>query len=274
MTQKLKICGVRSQAMLDACIAHNVDYLGINFVPSSQRRVGEELYEYLVENFQNLFPLEQGERPQADGIVLKNSQLVALFMNQSLAAIQKKLSSGIFSVVQLHGDETPEFCALIKEKFPDILIWKALTLREPQGAGAAESKKSDPVGANPRVCPKSKINFFAPYVDTFLFDGPKPGSGQTADLTELKKITDHCDSLNIEFELKNNKIHSRQYLSTDLSSNSKLKKIRYAIAGGINPDNIQLFRDTFTRADFFDTASGVEVAKRFCEEALIELLSN
>lgn len=235
MIQKIKICGVRNQTMLDACIAHDVDYLGINFVPSSRRCVREEFYEYLV-----------GTCRERRSSFLKNSQLVALFMNQSLAEIEEKLSSGIFSVVQLHGDETPAFCALIKEKFPDILIWKALTLREPQGAGAAESNNNLPPVKGGSRGVLEKINFFAPYVDTFLFDGPNPGSGQTADFTELKKITTFCDD-------------------NDLS---------YAIAGGINPDNIQLFRDSFTGADFFDTASGVEVEGKFCDEALIELLSN
>jgi phosphoribosylanthranilate isomerase len=264
--------------MLDVCLKNNVEYLGINFVPSSRRCVGAEFYQYLIKNFSNSLPLSREELPTPEGIESEKTpprplnegelkgNLVALFMNQSLDEIEDKLSSGIFNIVQLHGNETPKFCTQIKEKFPNIKIWKALKIQKNVETKHLSSEKNLPNPLEEREL-KGEIKNFAPHIDAFLFDGPKPGSGQTADFSALKKITDFCDSLNNKFELND------QIQDSSSNLNAQPQKISYGIAGGINLDNIGLFRETFGGADFFDTASGVEVGGYFCEEKLNKILS-
>ena len=52
--------------------------------------------------------------------------------NASADSIDAALSgTGRPTVVQLHGDETPDFCRALRQTHPDIRFWKALRLRDP-----------------------------------------------------------------------------------------------------------------------------------------------
>jgi phosphoribosylanthranilate isomerase len=50
-------------------------------------------------------------------------------MVNPLISFLKKISNFVDGF-QLHGDETPDFCKLVKNEFPNHLIWKALQVRK------------------------------------------------------------------------------------------------------------------------------------------------
>lgn len=100
---KLKICGIRTAEMARACEGGDVDYIGLNFVSASKRkvlRVPENVYG-------------------------KSFKLVGIFQNASPQYIAMTVQKYDLDIVQLHGDETPAFIEKLDLKIP---VWKALTV--------------------------------------------------------------------------------------------------------------------------------------------------
>ena len=88
-----KICGITCAGDAALCAEAGADAIGINFFPGSKR----------------YHPLEQarGWLGEFSGRTAR----VALFVNASLDEIRSTVDSALFEAVQLHGDETREFCA-------------------------------------------------------------------------------------------------------------------------------------------------------------------
>ncbi|MDH3324819.1 MAG: phosphoribosylanthranilate isomerase [Candidatus Peregrinibacteria bacterium] len=93
----------------------------------------------------------------------------------------------------------------------------------------------------------SELEGLKDMVDVFLFDAKTPGAG---------KVISDSGALNdaIEFCKENN--------------------LKFAIAGGINAENIAEFAKNYPAAEFLDTASGVEDDKEFSEEGATSLLTD
>jgi phosphoribosylanthranilate isomerase len=90
---RVKICGVRTLEEAAAAVDAGADALGFNFWPRSPRYVTPET---------------------ARGIAGSVSPLIAtvgVFVNEERRSIEETVSRVGLSAVQLHGDETPEFCA-------------------------------------------------------------------------------------------------------------------------------------------------------------------
>lgn len=87
---------------MDACLASGVDQVGLNFVPGSTRLVTPELASSLAD--------------QVRGRI----QVVGVFRNQSLAEIRDIARAVRLDAVQLHGDESPQFCNEVP-----LPVWKA-----------------------------------------------------------------------------------------------------------------------------------------------------
>jgi len=134
---KLKVCGVRNMAMVQACQDAMVDYIGFNFVPTSARVVDLEIAQNLSHAF--------------------TGKKVGVFMDQSVATILETISVVDLDIIQLHGNESPEFIASLKKSIPQLSIWKAFSM----------DQKFE----------KSILQHYSKKCDKFLFDGKKPGSG-------------------------------------------------------------------------------------------------
>ncbi|MFY9609960.1 MAG: phosphoribosylanthranilate isomerase [Blastocatellia bacterium] len=90
---KVKICGIRSLEEAEAAVEAGADALGFNFWPRSPRYITTE---------------------SAREIIAKLPPLVAnigVFVNQTQHAIEAITTDLRLAAVQLHGDESPEFCA-------------------------------------------------------------------------------------------------------------------------------------------------------------------
>lgn len=105
---KVKICGVRTLEEATAALDCGADALGFNFWPRSPRYV----------------------EPRAAGEIIRNvsplAAMIGVFVNEEAARIEDIFSGAGLNAVQLHGDETPEFC----ERLSSIRVIKAFRVGE------------------------------------------------------------------------------------------------------------------------------------------------
>ncbi len=144
---KLKICGLRDNINEVAALGPN--YIGLIFYPKSPRFVGE--------NF---------ELPEIDRSIKK----VGVFVNEALESVEEKANKYQLDFVQLHGDESPEYCRLIKEK--GLKSMKAFQVDE---------------GFDFEI-----LKAYEAYVEYFLFDTKSKGyggSGHSFDWSVLQKYS-------------------------------------------------------------------------------------
>ena len=102
MSIALKICGMKHNT--EAVAQLSPQYLGFIFYAKSPR------------NF-------EGEMPPLDDSIQK----VGVFVNASTAEIKAKIATYGLDVLQLHGDESPEFCAQFKG---ELEVWKVFSVSE------------------------------------------------------------------------------------------------------------------------------------------------
>lgn len=146
---KLKICGLKFPSNIQEISLLNPDYLGFIFYEKSKRLVDEATFEAIHQ--------------------IDSSKKVAVFVNQSLENILEIAQKGNFKILQLHGDESPEFCKKLKEK-EDFQLIKAFGVDENFDFQILKN--------------------YANTVDYFLFDTKgkeRGGNGTTFDWNILKK---------------------------------------------------------------------------------------
>ncbi|WP_245395473.1 phosphoribosylanthranilate isomerase [Anthocerotibacter panamensis] len=151
-TPRVKICGL---TRLDQCLAIaalGVHALGFIGVPTSKRYVP---LEHLAELTQDLPPF---------------ISRIGVFADADLEGIVKTVRTGGLTGVQLHGQESPEYCARLRELLPSGEIIKALRLQAPKQL--------------------QTLDAYAPYTTAFLLDAYHPqqlgGTGQTLDWRQLE----------------------------------------------------------------------------------------
>lgn len=106
---KVKICGLQSVEVLKSMLNFPPDYAGFVFAPS-KRRVEPEQAAAIIAEF-----------PETVGAV-------GVFVNPTVEELKHVLAVVPLRVVQLHGQETPDFCSEIKQRF-NVEVWKALAVK-------------------------------------------------------------------------------------------------------------------------------------------------
>lgn len=114
---QVKICGLRSQRDLDAAIEAGADMLGFMFYTRSHRYVTPQRVANLLEKRENLAHPPKGQAAP---------DLVGVFVNEDAEVINDIVKLAGLHFVQLHGNETPEFCQRIR-----VPVIKALRLSSP-----------------------------------------------------------------------------------------------------------------------------------------------
>ena len=89
---KVKICGLKEKEDVVFLNKFPVDYIGFILYPKSPRYVGNKLKELLS--------------------LVKNAKKVAVFVNSEYEKIKEALDFGV-DLIQLHGEETPDFAQKI-----------------------------------------------------------------------------------------------------------------------------------------------------------------
>ncbi len=100
----VKICGITNEDDALAAVNASADALGFVLWPQSKRFVAVEAAARIAE------------------LVPRHVQRVAVLVNPSREEVERLLAAGAFDTLQLHGEETPEFCAQWQGR---AKVWKA-----------------------------------------------------------------------------------------------------------------------------------------------------
>ncbi|HEY2583925.1 MAG TPA: phosphoribosylanthranilate isomerase [Mucilaginibacter sp.] len=103
---KIKICGLKDPENIKAVSALGPNYMGFIFYGRSPRFVNKDSLESLKNIPDSIFK-------------------TAVFVNETAERINKLIDQHNFDTIQLHGDETAEFCNLFKNK---VTVIKAFGL--------------------------------------------------------------------------------------------------------------------------------------------------
>ena len=160
----LKICGLTDSDQACEIAAMGVNAIGVIGVPATPRFVEPT-------RRREIFARLALEHPQ-----LSRVWVVADLGDEDLASALT--GEGQPSVVQLHGEESAERCADLRQLYPSIRWWKALRLREQADL--------------------ERIDAYATSVDALLLDAWSPeqlgGTGHRLDLSWLERLQERISS--------------------------------------------------------------------------------
>jgi phosphoribosylanthranilate isomerase len=145
---KIKVCGLRDPENIKQVIALSPDYVGFIFYDKTPRFVGELPVEILKTIPSNIIK-------------------TAVFVNETAESIEALIAKYNFDAIQLHGNESPAFCALFKGR---VKVIKAF--------GLSDEFDFD------------QLYNYVDHVDVFLFDKKTSiygGSGKVFDWDILDK---------------------------------------------------------------------------------------
>lgn len=176
MALEIKVCGMTRPGNIREVAALGPDYMGFILYPHSPRYIGDTL------------PVEAASLPE--GITP-----VAVSVNMGADELAAFASRSGISTLQLHGDETPDYCHILRER--GLTVWKALPvssaddfLRAGDYAGAADMLLLDTATASRGG---SGLKFDWTILESYL--GPLPfflsGGIGPGDSEAIRAITHH-----------------------------------------------------------------------------------
>ena len=155
---RVKICGITQPQQSIAIASLGATALGFICVPTSPRYVTVSQIRAAV-----------AELPA-------NIDTIGVFANTSIPEIRQIVVDSGLTGVQLHGDESPDFCYQLRQSLSNIEILKALRIRSLEHLDTAAN--------------------YTKYVDTLLLDAYHPqqlgGTGKTLDWTMLEQFSPSC----------------------------------------------------------------------------------
>jgi phosphoribosylanthranilate isomerase len=98
MTVEAKICGLSTAETVEAAVRHGARFVGFVTFPKSPRYVSTETMHAL------------------GTLVPKTVTRVGLFVDPDDALLDERLAAGVLDLLQLHGRETPERVAAIRQR--------------------------------------------------------------------------------------------------------------------------------------------------------------
>jgi phosphoribosylanthranilate isomerase len=121
MKTRFKICGLTRREDVEAAVNAGASYLGFIFYAKSPRNINPERVREI-------------SRDLPEGV-----KKVGVFVNYPLEEIERIVKLCALDVVQLHGDESPEFARQLQ----GVEVWKALNLRSADDVKYAETYPAD-----------------------------------------------------------------------------------------------------------------------------------
>lgn len=107
---RVKICGLTRLEEIHFCADKGADAVGLNFWPQSKRYVDPGM----VNRWRDELP---------DSLLR-----VGVFVNETIDAVLRLLDAGVIHAAQLHGDECPEDCALLRDR--GHCVFKAMGMKD------------------------------------------------------------------------------------------------------------------------------------------------
>ncbi len=155
---RVKICGITKPEQGQAIAHLGATALGFICVQASPRYVTPGQIQAVVEQL-----LVQVDR-------------IGVFANATVEEICQIVADTNLSAVQLHGNESPEFCEKLRQSLPEVEILKALRVKTTECLDQAVT--------------------YGSYVDTLLLDAYHPqllgGTGETLDWKTLQQFNPNC----------------------------------------------------------------------------------
>lgn len=148
---RVKICGITKPEQGQAIAQKGATALGLICVPASPRYV----------------------TPNQIGLIIDSLTIsvdtIGVFANASVEEICATVAQARLNAIQLHGNESPEFCSQLRQFLPEIELIKALRVKTPEDLKLADR--------------------YVSCVDTLLLDAYHPqmlgGTGKTLDWEKL-----------------------------------------------------------------------------------------
>jgi phosphoribosylanthranilate isomerase len=103
---KLKVCGITSLEQLQQLQELGADYAGLIFYEKSKRYAHEKLQSF------------------CSAIKELNLTKVGVFVNTGMDFLKSCIADYGLDAVQLHGDETPEYCAAVQKEAMVIKVFR------------------------------------------------------------------------------------------------------------------------------------------------------
>jgi phosphoribosylanthranilate isomerase len=168
----IKICGITKLDQAQAIVQMGVDALGFICVSSSPRYISPTAIGQITSSLLSVQP---------EIARLSELDLIGVFLNSSISEISETVAIAGLNAVQLHGDESPEFCDQVRSHLstinPKIKLIKALRVKDQAGLEQA--------------------HLFSNVVDAILLDAYDPhmagGTGKTLDWQMLRDFRPTCD---------------------------------------------------------------------------------
>lgn len=207
---KVKICGITNKEDAFWASSLGADFIGLNFVKESLRKVSLSNAKDII----NSLP--------------PYTSCVGVFFNEDITQLVKICKKLNINYVQLHGEETTEFCSQLKLELPQLKIIKTVRIKPEEDISQQEKD-------NYVLELSQKIENFLSYVDYILFDtyigDQLGGTGKVFSWPVVKQIK-------------------------EIFSNKSIQ-LKFFIAGGLTPENIEEAIE-FLEPWGVDVASGVE----------------
>jgi phosphoribosylanthranilate isomerase len=202
----VKICGLQDVEVLKSMINLPVDYIGVVFAKSRRQITPEKAAELRSVLFE--WPIH--ERPKLAGV----------FVNPTMQELKHVMETVSLDVIQLHGQESAEFCQQVKE------LWNAEVFK-------VVSFPKDETEQDPDHAAVQRLNDYVGFVDAILLDTFDPmyggGSGKTFAWERIPVYAEWAAE----------------------------RGIAMFVAGGLQTDNVQHLIQTY-RPYGVDVSSGVE----------------
>lgn len=155
---RVKICGIMQPEQGKAIASSGATALGFICVPSSPRYVSAAQIRAVVTQLP------------------ENIDNIGVFANSTVEEIAQTVADSGLTGVQLHGDESTEFCYQLRQSLPDVEIIKALRIRSLEDFDKAAT--------------------YTTRVNTLLLDAYHPqqlgGTGKTLDWNMLQQFSPSC----------------------------------------------------------------------------------
>lgn len=152
---RIKICGITNLKQGSAIAQLGATDLGLICVPKSRRYLPPEEIATITPHLP------------------KNVSRIGVFANADLSQIVSTVQQAHLTGVQLHGQESPQFCQQLRFQLPNIELIKAIAIKNADSLAQSEN--------------------YTETVDTFLFDAYDPkqlgGTGKSFNWDYLKNFT-------------------------------------------------------------------------------------
>ena len=130
----VKICGITNIDDARAAVSAGADMLGFNFYRPSPRFIEPDSAAKIIDSIR----AETGGRNQTPS-------MIGVFVNESIEVVSRIAEEAGLDGIQLHGEETVEYCRRLKDACPQKFVIKAFAARINENVEIANGYETDAV---------------------------------------------------------------------------------------------------------------------------------